>query len=154
MQTNSKIEAFTLSEIVVVLILTSIVVGLAFSVLSLVQKHMADIQNNFSQILKVNKLEQSLWIDFNRYSSIDYNEYDGSLKFAIDIDSVTYQFHKDYIIKSLDTFHIQVQSKSFFFDGNQVENGAIDALELRTSPVSQNQVLFVFKKNDATAFMN
>ena len=45
MKLTSKIQAYTLSEMIVVLILTSIVVGMAFSVLTLVQKHMSGIRH-------------------------------------------------------------------------------------------------------------
>jgi len=68
LKSTNKIQAFTLSEIIVVLILTTIIVGLAFSVLTLVQKHMRSIQSNFYNTTELKKLETSLWLDFNRYS--------------------------------------------------------------------------------------
>lgn len=154
MKTNRKMQAFTLSEMVVVLILTSIVVGLAFSVLSLVQKHMTGIQTNFVQKTELNKLEQSLWIDFNKYSNITYDALDDELKFTNEIDSLTYQFHEQYIVKVLDTFNIPTQRKTFFFNGIHVEVGIIDAIKLETSKIMQNQHLFIFKENDARPFIN
>ena len=154
MKTNKKIQAFTLSEMIVVLILTSIVIGIAFSVLTLVQKHMRSIQNNFSQSTELNKLEQSLWLDFNRYSKINYDELENELHFSTEIDMVTYKFEEQYIVKDLDTFQIQLNGKTLFFDGNTTEKGQIDAIKLETSKTFQNQKLFVFKQNDATLFMN
>jgi type II secretory pathway component PulJ len=151
---NNKISAFTVGEMVVVLILTSIVVGLAFSVLSLVQKHISGIQNNFINTTELNKLEQSLWLDFNRYSKIKYNDLDEGLIFANELDSISYQFYDSYIIKEQDTFHIPLQDKTMFFNGNQIEWGYIDAIKLETTKTMQNQHLFVFKDNDATSFMN
>src|SRR5690606_32485011 len=112
---NNKIRAFTISEIVVVLILTSIVVGLAFSVLSLVQKHMSGIQNNFINTTELNTLEQSLWLDFNRYSKIEYDDLDEELTFANELGSISYQFYESYIVKEQDTFHIPLQDKTLFF---------------------------------------
>lgn len=154
MKTNSKIQAFTLSEMVVVLILTSIVVGLAFSVLTLVQKHMTGIQTNFIQKTEFNKLEQSLSIDFNRYSDITYDALENEIRFTNAMDSINYQFHEQYIIKTLDTFYIPIQNKTFFLNGNNVEVGNIDAIKLETSKIMQNQHLFIFKENDATPFFN
>lgn len=139
---------------VVVLILTSIVVGLAFSVLSLVQKHMSGIQNNFINTAELNKLEQSLWLDFNRYSKIKYNDLDEELIFANELDSISYQFYESYIVKEQDTFRIPLQDKSLFFYGNQMESGHIDGIKLETTKAMQNQQLFIFKKNDATSFIN
>lgn len=139
---------------VVVLILTSIVVGLAFSVLNLLQKHMAGIKNNFHHTTELNKLEQSLSIDFNSYSKIEYDAFRDALKFATEIDSISYQFHEAYIVKVYDTFPVQLQNKTFYFNGNKVETGSVDAIKLETSKTFQNQLLFVFKENDATPFIN
>lgn len=154
MNTKHKIQAFTLSEMIVVIILTSIVVGMAFSVLSLVQKHMQGIQDNFNKNTQMNKLEQSLWIDFNRYSKIHYDELDEALVFKSEIDSTSYRFTQDYIIKDLDTFYIPIMNKMFFFDGKQTSKGQIDAIKLEASKSFQNQALFIFKQNDATIFIN
>jgi len=139
---------------IVVLILTSIVVGMAFSVLSLVQKHMTGIQSNFTRNTELNKLEQSLWIDFNSYSKIKYNEKEAALVLATEVDSIAYKFTNNYVVKEVDTFNVQLQQWTFFFDGSQVNNGKVDAIKLETSKAFQNQPLFIFKQNDATLFMN
>ena len=154
LKTNKKIPAFTLSEMIVVLILTSIVVGLAFSVLTLVQKHMKTIQNNFSQNTEINKLKQSLWLDFNRYNKIVFENREDKLVFSTAIDSIVYKINKKYIVRDIDTFNIQFSSKTLFFDGNATEKGHIDAIRLETSKTFQNQKLFIYKQNDATLFMN
>lgn len=154
MKGNKKIKAFTLSEMVVVIILTSIVVGLAFSVLSLVQKHMMSIQHNFSQNTELQKLEQSLYLDLNRYSKIEYNTSDEELKFSNALDSIRYTIHKKIIIKDQDTFNISINQKQFFFNGNSIESGQIDAIKLETSKATQNKIIFVFKTNDAANYMN
>lgn len=151
---NSKIKAFTLSEMIVVLILTSIVVGLAFSVLNLVQKHMISIQQNYANTSALNKLETSLWLDINRYSKVEYNNLENELKFATAIDSITYLFSDNHIIKGIDTFPIPVKQKQFYFDGEHIENGEIDAIKLETNKTFQNQQLFIFKKNDANLYMD
>ncbi|EGV42228.2 type II secretion system protein [Bizionia argentinensis JUB59] len=151
---NSKIKAFTLSEMIVVLILSSIVIGLAFSVLNLVQKHMISIQQNYTNTTKFKKLETSLWLDFNRYSKIEYSSLENELKFSTAIDSVMYQFSDNYIIKGIDTFPVPIQQKQFYFDGEFMEHGQIDAIKLETEKTFQNQQLFIFKNNDANAYMN
>ena len=154
MKPTKKIQAFTLSEMIVVLILTSIVIGLSFSVLTLVQKHMRSIQNNFSQNTEINMLEQSLWLDFNRYSKIKYDDLEDALVFNSEIDSTTYKFNREYIMKDSDTFNIQLNHKTLFFEGTTTKKGFIDAIKLETSKAFQNQHLFVSKQNDAAQFMN
>lgn len=153
MKQDHKIAAFTLSEMLVVLILTAIVVGLAFSVLSLVQRHMTSIQNNFQQATELNKFETSLWIDFNRYNTIKYNGIENQMVFSSEIDSISYTFTKEYIVKTIDTFKVQLDNKTLFFNGNEIQKGTIDALKLETSKTFQNQKLFIYKDNAASAYM-
>ena len=152
MNKNNKIQAFTLSEIIVVLILTSMVVALAFSVLSLVQKHMRSIEGNLKEHTIINKLEVSLSLDFNRFSRINYNDLQQELKFYNEIDTIQFQFNKDYIVKENDTFKIQLQNKKFYFEGETKQNGNIDAIKLTVSNNS-NKFIFVYKQNDATSFI-
>lgn len=149
-----KTPAFTLSEIIVVIILTSIVVGLSFSVLTLVQKHMYGIQNNFNRNTALSKLEQSLWLDFNTYSRVTYNVSNNKLVFNTEIDAVTYDFTNTNIVKGKDTFDIVCEKKTFFLNGSQVKHGYIDALKLEMSKTFQNKRIFIFRQNDATFFMN
>ncbi len=154
MKLNNKIQAFTLSEMIVVMILTSIVVGLAFSVLTLVQKQMNGIQYNFNQNAELNKLEQSLWLDFNKCSEIEYDDIENELKFYTEIDSISYFFKPDVIIKEKDTFNIQLESKKMFFNGLSTQKGKIDAIKLITIKSFLNQKLFIFKPNDANQFLD
>ena len=154
MTTKHKIQAFTLSEMIVVIILTSIVVGMAFSVLTLVQRHMSSIQDNFNKNTELNKFEQTLWLDFNRFSKIEYDAINDKLIFISELDSTAYKFTKEYIIKDIDTFSISILNKSLFFDGNKTTNIQVDAIKIKTSKSYQNQQLFVFKQNDATQFMD
>jgi len=153
MKANKKIKAFTLSEMIVVLILTSIVVGLAFSVLNLVQKHMSGIKQNYTNNIVLNKLETSLWLDFNRYNNISFDALENELKFSTALDSISYKFHEQYIVKEEDTFKMELQNKWLYFVTNPVEEGNIDAIKLETTKALQNQQVFIFKPNDATVFM-
>lgn len=154
MKLNKKIEAFTLSEMVIVLIITAIVVGLAFSILTIVQNHMKTIQKNLEFSMELNKLEQSLSLDFNRFSKIEYDQNEDVLSFSSELTDRTYFFHAEYIVKDVDTFHIALNQKSFYFDGIKTSDGYVDAIKLETSETTQNQGLFVFRNNDATLYMN
>lgn len=138
---------------IVVVILTAIVVGLAFSVLRLVQNHMNGIRKNYFQKTEFHKLEQALWLDFNRYPNLKYNTSGDKLILSNEIDSTFYTFHKNFIVSELDTFDIPIQNKSFFFLGDEVPQGNIDALKITASKAFQNQSVFIYHKSDATAYM-
>ena len=151
---KTKVQAFTLNEMVIVMIISTIVVGLAFTVLSLVQKHMWSIQQNFSLNTEFNRLEQALWIDTNNYNTISYNEIENELKFKSIMDSTVYQFKSDYVLKDRDTFNIIIEQKSFFFNGIEVINGKVDGCSLGLQKKYKDQSIFVFKHNDALQFID
>ena len=154
MKQHNKVHAFTLSELSIVLLLSSVVVGLAFTVLGLVQKQMGAIQANFNQTLQVTTLETELWLNFNRYPNISYNSATQTMVLKNELDSVTYTFSESYMIKERDTLSVPIKRKQFYFDGIEVTSNAIDAMKLTTTNAFQQRTLFVYVKNDATVYMN
>lgn len=155
MAKRNKIPAFTLSEMMVVIALTAVVVAMAFSVLSLVQRQMKGMEENFAKDTGLELLEQALWLDFNRYRVVSFNPSSDEIHFRTELDSVYYQLHENRVIKYPDTFNIRFPVKKFYRDGREVTGGIIDALQLETSSDTiGNRKLFVFKKNDATQYMN
>ncbi|WP_299535760.1 hypothetical protein [Ulvibacterium sp.] len=155
MQTRfRKINAFTLSEIIVVLLITTMVVGMAFSVLRLVQNQMNGIAGNYERNTEFNLLRQSLWIDFNRFDRVYYNEKSRELQFVNAIGQRTYRFEEDFITKDIDTFRLKWESQRFLFENNESRLGEIDALHFQTTKAFGNRTLFVFKNNAATTYMN
>jgi len=154
MKHHNKVHAFTLSELSIVLLLSSVVVGLAFTVLGLVQKQMGAIQANFNQTLQVTTLETELWLNFNKYPNISYNSATQTMVLKNELDSVTYTFSESYMIKERDTLSVPIKRKQFYFDGIEVTSNAIDAMKLTTTNAFQQRTLFVYVKNDATVYMN
>lgn len=154
MKQNSKIQAFTLTEITIALLIAAIVIGIAFSVLNMVQKQIMIIQDNYKNSTQINTIETALWIDFSQYNRIEYDVVEEELKFSSAIDSTNYILKREYIIKELDTFLVPIGNKTFFFNGKEVEKGKVDALKLEFSEVLLKQKLFIYKKNDASIFMN
>ncbi|MBD0833795.1 PulJ/GspJ family protein [Aestuariibaculum sediminum] len=154
MYIDKKLNSFTLGEMVVVLIITSIVVGMAFSVLSLVQNQIQSIRENFNNDTELSRLEQSLLIDFNKYSKVEFHADEHKMVLKHELDSVSYQLNESFLIKSEDTFKVSVKNFKLFFDGNGVQEGVLDAIRLETLDSPGNNTLFVYKINDATPFIN
>lgn len=149
---KSKIAAFTLSEMLVVLLLTVIVVGLAFTILNLVQKQMYTAKDNFETGTELNQLKQALWVDFRTYSDIRLeNE---SLVLKNEIRQIQYEFAKDYILRSKDTFHLNIEVKQFFFEGDEVFSGLINGVSLLSDKRSGGKKVFVYRENGANIYMN
>ncbi len=143
-----KVPAATLAEVLIVLAITTLVVGLAFAALNLVQGQYGRIKRNFEASLEVQTLEQQLWIDFHRHADINYDARNDLLAFSNGEDQVTYRFEKDHIIRNADTLAVENGSGSYYLLGESVTSGAVDALKLTISNKRQVE-LFVFKQNDA-----
>ena len=154
MNYTTKIKAFTLSEMLVVLLITTIVIGMAFSVQQLVQQQLLGIASNYESNTAFNRLQQSLWTDFHQHDGVWYNASSQELVFENTINTAVYQLHDSYIVKEQDTFRVALAKQEFFFVGKPQASGEIDALEWATSRTAGSQRLFAFKKNAATSFIN
>lgn len=149
-----KIQAFTLSEMMVVLVITSIVVGMAFSVLQLVQHHMQGIQHNYGTHTQVNLLRQALWTDLNRFNHVYYDGNKQQLLLTNEMGTLSYRFEGSFVIRDRDTFRVKVAEKTFFFENREIVQGQLDAIRLRTTKELGEQGLFVFKENSASTHLN
>ncbi|MEO0525917.1 MAG: prepilin-type N-terminal cleavage/methylation domain-containing protein [Bacteroidota bacterium] len=149
-----KIKAFTLSEMIVVLLITTIVVGMAFAVLNLVQKQMDGISGTYDRGSELNRLRRSLWIDFNRFNSAVHDTRGGQIFFTNELETVTYRFQEVGIIKERDTFHLGPTTYTTYFENVPKSIGEIDALHLRTGKAYGEQQLFVYKNSPAWTYMN
>ncbi|UOB17899.1 prepilin-type N-terminal cleavage/methylation domain-containing protein [Abyssalbus ytuae] len=151
MKAKNKIKAFTLSEMMVAIVITLLVVGMAFSVLGLIRKHMNGIAYNLNKSTQINLLEQSLWINFNRYEFAEYKN--STLKLKNKIDSVTYHILKEKVIKNADTLNVKVYGITPFFNGKKIKSGKIDAIRLFLSG-DDDKTIFVYKINNAAQYIN
>jgi prepilin-type N-terminal cleavage/methylation domain-containing protein len=151
---KNKIKSFTLPELLVVMIITAIIVGLAFSVLRLVQKQIYTIQTNFEKTNNLILFEQRLWQDFNELNTIQCNREERSLLMESEIDTVRYAFNENYILRNKDTIKLKIILNKFLFEGKEVQKGNIDALLISGKLELPNYQIFISKKNDITLFMN
>lgn len=153
MRIDQKLEAMTLNEILVVMILTTLVVGMAFSVLRMVQRHMWSIETHLERQSAKLSLEQALWIDVHRYNTMTYHDGLQQLQLSNELDSLSYRFYKDYVVKKSDTFKIRVPKKQFFFNGNPVSSGPIDAVKLSIGDSIIAKKMFIYKRKSAHQFI-
>lgn len=150
---NKKIEAFTISEILVVLVISSIVVGLSLTILNLVQKQMRTINRNNAKNTEIQQLERALTHDFQRYK-LSYNSKKNQLKGVSVKDTVTYNFRDNFVLRNTDTIKASIYKPTLYLDGNTVKESAIDAIELQLSKKFTEKKLFISKTKDASYYLN
>lgn len=149
---KNKIPSFTLAELLVVMVITAIVAGLAFAVLSLVQNQVRKIDTNLGEANRLSLFEQRLWLDFNSHNNIRFR--DNAIIFVSDIDTVNYRFEGGYAVREKDTLQNNVLIKGCYRNGDRIESGIMDALKLVVSLQGPPVSLFVSMDEDASNYMN
>lgn len=153
MKLTKKIPAFTLTEMLVVLGITSIVAGLAFSIMSIFSRNIQLIQNNYNTSTVLQLLEQQLTVDINTFPTTLYDPIDGKLSLASPIDSVVYQIGTHLIIRQTDTIFKEELAYQMYYLGKPIEKGPLDALKISFDSPSQNNFIFISRPNAADQFI-
>lgn len=150
---NKKLKAFTLAEMVVVLVVASIVIAMGFLVLNMVRKQVVLIQRNYQKKQEVQFFEVTLTRDFNA-RNVFYDKNKEQLILKNTKDSISYVFSDTIIIRNKDTFQIEVADKELFLDGKTVQENTIDAIEINLSENYGGKTLFIHKAKDASHYIN
>jgi hypothetical protein len=151
---NSKVKSFTLSELLVTMIITVIVVGLAFTVLDLVRKQIVVIEKNYNRTTELAFFKQRIWLDFNKHNTIEYNPVGGQIILKSDFDTIYYNFKQDFVLRNKDTLKTKIKIEKLFFQGTEIKQGTIDAIAFLEEKEAADSHFFVFNNTDATHFMN
>lgn len=147
-----KIKSFTIAEMLVVMILTTIVISIAILVLNLVQTELRGIQQNFKNNTELRTLEQTLWLDFNK-NEILVDTKSNQFMCISPLDTVIYKFTENYVLRNNDTLKVVIEEHKLFLDMKPSLTNA-DAIELKLSKEFQNKQLFIFKTKAASYYMN
>jgi competence protein ComGF len=149
MTQKHKIPAFTLSEILVVLAITSIVIAIAFTVLNLVTKQFTTMRARYEERTEVNAFKQRLLFDFEKGSTAVWNEKQQQLDITIQDEIISYEMAPDYVLRDSDTIPIMIQNTRFYYKGDEIEEGVTDGLELTLMIANRPIQFFVSRKVDA-----
>lgn len=150
---NKKLNSFTLAELLIVMLLTAIVVGLAFTVLRLVQKEIIGFQKHLDNQVALALFEQKLWQDFSEHPYVEYHAAEQQLLLVSETDTTRY-FFRESLLRNTDTIQPKLLLRKLFFQGKEVSEGPVDAISLSGETHLPNHNVFVSKRNDVTFFMN
>lgn len=145
---SAKIQAFTLTEMLVVLTISAIVATLAFSILSLVGGNLSSIQKNYELNTAQGLLQQQITIDFNRFHRMVFQPTARQLVGKTPMDTVVYSFSEKIVLRNRDTILDSEYALQLYYEGETVTTGKVDAIKL-TLATESDQSVFVYKYNDA-----
>ena len=150
---QTKIKAFTLAEMLVVLVVASIVISMGFLVLSMVRKQVQLIQNAYHKKQEMQFFETTFARDMHTHRA-SYNKKEAVLTLFNSKEVFTYRFLKEAVVREKDTFFIEVATKKLFLDGKEVKEKTIDAIEINFSNQFASKQLFIHKVKDASYYLN
>lgn len=150
---TKKVNAFTISELLVVLVISSIVISLTFIVLGLVQKQITQIQKGYQNQQEILLLKRVLLKDMNTHQ-VFFNAKKNCLIFLSPLDTIQYGFKHNYIVREIDTFKLKIKEKQFRLDNSLVKSGWIDAMQLEFDQTFTSKKVFIYKVKDAAHYLN
>jgi len=148
-----KIQAFTLGELLVVMVVSSIVVTISFMALGNVQKQIRLVNKTFEKQQKILKLERLLMSDLNA-SKATFDIQSKTITFQSNADTVQYKLLDKNIIRQEDTLDIATSKLTLYLHGEKTSTGKFDAMEFLFSDTYNQQGFFIYKRNDASHYIN
>jgi hypothetical protein len=94
---NKQLRSFTLAEMIVVMLLTAIVIGMAYEVFQVVSKSYRSFSEKSEKVNDVERLEHWLGRDFLRSEAISNGTRE--LRMVIGGDTVSYRFTETAVIR-------------------------------------------------------
>ena len=153
MKLFNKIQALTLTEIMVVLALTAIVAALSFSVLGFTTKSMTVVSKNYQVTNNIRLLESRLTQDFANFNTLNYNARSQVLQLANPITKLNYTITDSYIIRAKDTLFTGDLSVQYLNAGTPVQQGITDAIKVAIKIQSKTHMLFINAPTDGAKIM-
>jgi len=134
-----KLRGYTIIEIVVVLLLTSILTLAVFRIVVNINKLMTVHFNSISSVQEISNLHSLLYNDF--LNCISIHKESNSFKCKYDTATINYFYDKNYIIRQTDTFNIVHKN----FTLTTIENtNLVESLKI---DFEEKNVSFQFFKN-------
>jgi len=146
---SKKIPAFTLNELMVVLLITVIAVGIALSVLRLVTGQLNRIQSDYQSQNELLHFQKQLKSDMDSAQELFYDEENEILSIIQNDNSIDYIFSQLLSTRQDNELLVTISNIELFYRGAQVDGGTIDALEFKLE--SQNKEVTVFEKLKTSA---
>ena len=152
---NKRLEAFTLMEMTVALLLTGLVTGIALTAYGIIESQFQHFQGSRNGFHEVAQLNLALQRDVQSCREVIRND-DGIYCRYQNGDQIDYAFTDEFVMRTAgqrtDTFHLKTEERSFRFEGNEqfVPELPIDAFSFKGS-IQEEALPFHYFKTYGTA---
>ena len=146
---DKKLQAFTLLELIAVLILSGIITLMAYYVLDITRSYYHKFQQKENSTSALSRLAMIIDQDFQKAKVITGDN--SKVIFYFQTHQITYQFMSSYIVRSQsnvqDTFHLIIHDIALKTVSGKNNNKDNPVHELQLVAGSRDSVFFHFNKN-------
>jgi prepilin-type N-terminal cleavage/methylation domain-containing protein len=155
---STKVRSFTLIEVIVTLSISSIIFGLAFFALNIIQSKYKTYDELSALVLKWSVLDHLLKSDFDKANSIQYSENiitclisnNKKVSYRLETDSI-YRLQDEIV----DTFYTpNLKYKVFYQVQKEYENGLINEMICSFDYKDSTLQMHMFKKYSSEEIIN
>jgi type II secretory pathway pseudopilin PulG len=150
---KTKLAAFTMVELIAVMVLSGLIFSMAMLVINIIQEQGKSQERQHEEVLEVEQL--SVLLDKDAYACKTIWVENQQLFFEYDNYSVNYHFNDKEICRSIlntsihtDTFLLPSLSFNARWQLQDILVGKVDAAELKTKFFEQDFTIFIQKKYD------
>ena len=140
---NKRVPAFTIMEVTIAMLLSAIVIGITYTVFTIVTRSYRDYQLKHEKMAVVLRLDELLRKDFDR-ADIIMKDTDG-IAMKNKMQLTKYRFYGDYVLRvgtTVDTFKVKTDSVVSSFENQMITTDASG----EQSRVDQLDVLIILEK--------
>lgn len=145
-------NAFTVAELVVVLIVSLLVFSIGIIMFTSTGKYLNDVSEDFEEDRRIHLLNQLLWQDMAQSS--DRAHQNNKLHFYTAKDTVVYTFFLDYITRNNDSIATGFTDMELFYQGDRSVTPFFDAVKIKLKTLGKDNYLFIYTDIYADHYMN
>ncbi|MES2063499.1 MAG: type II secretion system protein [Bacteroidota bacterium] len=134
MKINAKLQAFTILEMVITMMISALIIGFALTAYMIVIRAHASFQQKNDQTAALLQLDRVLQRDIGR--GIHMLKTANGILIAGKTDSVRYEFTTDYVLRisrRTDTTRVQMQDLQTTFEQQPVDKGLTDEISFKVT---------------------
>ena len=150
---KKRARAFTIIEVTIAMLISAIVIGITYTVYSIISRSYNSFNNKNEAIAVVVRLDELLQKDFDRSAYISKDT--TGITFQGPNNVVSYKFNPDHIVRTgliTDTFKVTPDSVNAFFEmksinipGLSTEENRLDELDL-TITFQNEKITYHYRK--------
>lgn len=142
-KSNTPLKGYTLSEMVIVMLTTTIIISFCFGVLQYLNRTFHTYEATLNLLSQQERIEDLIFHDMDQFENILIKP-PNRIVFFNAIDTVHYQFNPNSLIREQDTLLHHSFKINFYNYGQPVVLGWVDAIEILYSK-PRNRAFFFFQ---------